>query len=232
MSGFKVEKAEKILGIKIKEAELFETAFTHRSYLNEHPKYKNPSNERLEFLGDAVLQHLSSEFLYKTYPGEPEGQLTNYRSAIVNTVSLAKEAKRLGYGELLLFSKGEEATGGRTREYILANTFEAVLGALYLHEGIEFCRKFTTKELFYKVESIIKEELYKDSKSKFQEIAQEKMGDTPVYKVMKFWGADHEKSFRVGVYINNELYGEGEGRSKQKAEQNAAVKALDKLLSV
>ena len=232
MSVFNYEQAEKTLGIKIKDKVLFETAFTHRSYLNEHPEYENPSNERLEFLGDAVLQHLSSEFLYRTYPNDPEGHLTNYRSAIVNTVSLAKEAGRLKYGELLLLSKGEEATGGRKREYILANTFEAVLGALYLQEGTKFCRGFVEKELFYKVETIIKDELYKDSKSKFQEKAQENLNLTPQYKVMDSWGADHEKSFRVGVFINDELYGEGEGMSKQKAEQNAAVKGLDRLLFV
>jgi len=232
MSGFDVEKTEEILGIKIKDKTLFETAFTHRSYLNEHPEYKNPSNERLEFLGDAVLQHLSSEYLYKNYPNEPEGRLTNFRSAVVNTVSLAKEAKRLGYGDLLLLSKGEEATGGRNREYILANTFEAALGALYIQEGTEFCREFVAKELFHKVDKIVDDELYRDSKSRFQENAQEKRGVTPIYKVVKAWGADHEKMFKVGVYINDELFGEGEGRSKQKAEQNAAIKGLDKLTSL
>jgi ribonuclease-3 len=158
--------------------------------------------------------------------------LTNFRSAVVNTVSLGKEAKKLGYGKLLLLSKGEEATGGRDREYILANTFEAVLGALYLQEGTDFCRGFVTEALFYKVEDIIKDELYKDSKSKFQEKAQESKGVTPIYKVAKSWGADHEKIFKVGVYINNELFGEGEGKSKQKAEQNAAIKGLDKLESL
>lgn len=232
MSEFNLKKAEKTLKIKIKDETLFETAFTHRSYLNEHPKYENPSNERLEFLGDAILQHLSSEYLFKAYPGDPEGHLTNYRSAVVNTVSLGQEAKRLRYGELLLLSKGEEATGGRNREYILANTFEAVLGALYLQEGLEHCKKFVEKELFYKVEHIIEDELYKDSKSKFQEQSQEAKGVTPVYKVLDAWGADHEKTFKVGVYLEDELFGEGEGGSKQKAEQKAAIKGLDRLTSV
>ena len=231
-AGFDAKKAEEVLRIKIKDERLFETAFTHRSYLNEHPKYRNPSNERLEFLGDAVLQHLSSEYLYKTYPDEPEGNLTNYRSAIVNTISLAKEAKRLGYGELLMLSKGEEATGGRNREYILANTFEAILGALYLHEGLEFCREFVSKELFYKIPQVVEKKLYQDSKSKLQEAAQEKLEVTPVYKVIESWGEDHNKTFKVGVYLNEELCGEGEGASKQKAEQNAAIQALDKLNSL
>ncbi len=229
--GFDLNKAEKILGIKINNTELFETAFTHRSYLNEHTDYKNPSNERLEFLGDAVLQLLSSEFLYKNYT-DPEGVLTNYRSAIVNTQSLAAEAGRLGYGELLYLSKGEEASGGREREYILANTFEAVLGAMYLDKGLDKCREFIEKELLYKMGDIISEQSYKDAKSKFQEKAQEKIGITPNYRVMNSWGPDHEKIFKVGVYLDDTLYGVGEGGSKQKAEQEAALKALDKLNAV
>lgn len=228
-STFDIKKLAKILKISIKDGNLFLCAFTHRSYLNEHPSYENPSNERLEFLGDAVLQLLSSEYLYESYPEKPEGDLTNYRSAIVNTHSLSQEAKRLEYGSLLLLSKGEESTGGREREYILANTFEAVLGALYLQDGLATCREFVKRELFHKVEDIVKNNLYKDAKSQFQELAQEKTGFTPSYEVLDSWGADHEKTFRVGVYLNNELYGEGEGPSKQKAEQEAAIEALDKL---
>lgn len=223
-----VKKIEKILGIKIKNLELFETAFTHRSFLNEHPNYTNPSNERLEFLGDAVLQLLSSEFLHNNFD-DPEGVLTNYRSAIVCTKSLAEEAHRLGYGEFLFLSKGEEATGGREREYILANTFEAVLGALYLAKGLDVCREFVEKELLYKVDKIIRTKSYKDAKSKFQEMAQEKKGITPEYRVLEAWGPDHEKTFKVGVYLKEEEFGVGEGRSKQKAEQKAAINALDNL---
>lgn len=225
----KIKEVEKVLGTKIKGTTLFTVAFTHRSYLNEHPKYKNPSNERLEFLGDAVLQLLSSEFLYNKYPESPEGDLTNYRAAIVCTKSLAKEAKRLGYGAFLLLSNGEEATGGRNREYILANTFEAVLGALYLEQGIEFCKEFVEKELLYKLEDIVKNKKYKDAKSDFQEMSQEKKSVTPVYKVLDSWGLDHEKTFKVGVFLENEEWGVGEGKSKQKAEQQAALNALDKL---
>ncbi len=225
---FKTSQVEDVLKIKISDIDLFETAFTHRSYLNEHPNYKHPSNERLEFLGDAVLQLISSEYLYSHF-NEPEGILTNYRSAIVCTKSLAQEAKRLGYGEFLYLSKGEEASGGRDREYILANTFEAVLGALYLAEGLDFCKKFVEKELLYKVDEIIETESYKDAKSRFQEKAQEMKGITPEYKVLEAWGPDHEKSFKVGVFLGDEMFGEGEGASKQKAEQKAAFSALDKL---
>ena len=225
---FSKEKAESVLNISIENVDLFETAFTHRSYLNEHPEYNHPSNERLEFLGDAVLQLLSSEFLHKNYD-KPEGVLTNYRSSIVCTKSLAHEAKRLNYGELLYLSRGEEASGGRARPYILANTFEAVLGAMYLDKGIEFCRDFVTKELFYKMNEIIESDTYKDAKSKFQELAQELKGVTPEYKVIEAWGADHEKTFKIGVYLKDDLYGVGEGSSKQKGEQQAAIDALDKL---
>lgn len=224
-----LKKIEEILKTKIDDEKLINTAFTHRSYLNEHPEYTNPSNERLEFLGDAVLQLLSSQFLFKQYPDHPEGDLTNFRAAIVCTQSLAQEAKRLGYGEFLLLSNGEEATGGRDREYILANTFEAVLGALFLLKGLDFCEKFVEEELFYKVKEMVDNELYKDAKSLFQEKAQEIMNTTPVYKVLESWGMDHEKMFKIGVYINENEYGIGEGRSKQKAEQSAAQKALDKL---
>ncbi|HLC93793.1 MAG TPA: ribonuclease III [Patescibacteria group bacterium] len=226
---FDSEKLSQTLKTPIKNTDLFITAFTHRSYLNEHPNYPNPSNERLEFLGDAVLQLLSSEYLYDKYKDSPEGDLTNFRAAIVCTPSLAEESKRLGYGQFLLLSNGEEANGGRDREYILANTFEAVLGALYTERGLKFCREFVQRELFYKVEEIVKKERYKDAKSKFQEISQEKYGLTPSYEVIESWGADHEKTFKVGVYLGKNLKGEGTGKSKQKAEQQAAVDALDKI---
>lgn len=229
--GFDSKKIEEILGIEIKDRSTFETAFTHRSYLNEHQDHENPSNERLEFLGDAVLQLISSEYLFNNYE-DPEGILTNYRSTIVCTDSLASEAKRLGFGELLLLSNGEEASGGRKRPYILANTFEAVLGALYLDQGIEKCKEFVVKELLYKIDEIIENEEYKDSKSMFQETAQEKTGITPNYKVIDSWGADHERTFKVGVYLNDKEYGIGEGRSKQKAEQEAAQEALDNINSL
>jgi ribonuclease-3 len=229
---FNSDKLEKILNLKIVDSNIFKVSFTHRSYLNEHIDYANPSNERLEFLGDAVLQLLSSEHLYNKFPESPEGDLTNYRSAIVCTDSLASEARRLGYGEFLLLSNGEEATGGRDRDYILANTFEAVLGAIYLQYGIEKCVEFLNKELFYKVSEIVENESYKDAKSKFQEEAQETYGVTPEYEVLDSWGLDHEKTFKVAVYLDNKKWGEGQGKSKQKAEQSAGTEALKKLLKI
>ncbi len=226
------KKLSKILGTKIKDDNLYVIAFTHRSFLNEHADYKNPSNERLEFLGDAVLQVVSSEFLFEHFQGSPEGDLTNFRAALVCTTSLAKEAKRLGYGDFLLLSNGEEATGGREREYILANTFEAVLGAMYLENGLDQCKKFVEKELLYKINEIIENESYKDAKSKFQELAQEKFGITPSYQIEDSWGQDHKKTFKVAVFLDKDKYGEGEGKSKQRAEQKAAKNGIDKLKSL
>ena len=227
---FDFKKIQENLKTELTNEELFRTAFTHRSYLNEHNNYQNPSNERLEFLGDAVLQLLSSDYLYKNYPNNPEGDLTNFRSAIVCTPSLAYEAKKLKYGENLLLSNGEEATGGREREYILANTFEAVLGALYTEKGLDFCREFLKENLFYKVADLVKNHEYKDAKSKFQEAAQDKFGITPEYKVMESWGPDHDKTFKVGAFLGAKQWGLGEGRSKQKAEQQAAETALEAIL--
>ncbi|MFH1899041.1 MAG: ribonuclease III [Patescibacteria group bacterium] len=228
---FNLKKIEEILQTKLTSEELFKTAFTHRSYLNEHPEYKNESNERLEFLGDSVLQLLSSEFLYNHYLKSPEGDLTNFRSSVVCTPSIGAEAKRLGYGDILFLSNGEETTGGRQREYILANTFEAVLGALYLDRGLDVCREFVNRELMYKIDQVVKNQEYKDAKSLFQEEAQEKTGVTPIYKIIDSWGPDHEKSFKVGVYLGDEQWGLGEGKSKQKAEQDAAEQALEKIHS-
>lgn len=229
---FDFKKVQEILGCELKNEELFRTAFTHRSYLNEHPTYKNPSNERLEFLGDAVLQLLSSEYLYSNYPTAPEGDMTNFRSSLVCTTSIGEEAKRLGYGDMLLLSNGEEATGGRQREYILANTFESVLGALYIEKGIDYCKEFVERELLHKIEDVIKNNEYKDAKSVFQEKAQDLKGITPNYEVIEAWGPDHDKMFKVGVFIGEEQWGEGEGKSKQKAEQEAAQNALDKISRV
>jgi len=229
---FEFNKVQEILKTKLDNENLFKIAFTHRSYLNEHPEYKNESNERLEFLGDAVLQLLSSEYLYKHYKNSPEGDLTNFRSSVVCTPSIASEAKRLGYGEMLLLSNGEESTGGREREYILANTFEAVLGALYTEKGLDSCREFVERELLYKVEDVINNEDYKDAKSLFQESAQDRYGVTPLYKIIDAWGPDHEKIFKVAVYLDKDFWGEGQGKSKQKAEQDAAEKALEKIHSI
>ena len=224
-----LENLNQELNFELTNEVLFQTAFTHRSYLNEHPKYELPSNERLEFLGDAVLQFLSSRFLYEKFSELPEGDLTNLRASIVKTSSLAQEARKIGFGKYLLLSKGEETTGGREREYLLANTFEAFLGALYLEKGIDVCNLFLEKNLFYKVEETIEKNTYKDPKTKFQEKIQEIKKTTPNYKILESWGSEHEKSFKVGAFVNGELFSEGLGSSKQKAEQDAAAKGLDKL---
>jgi len=222
-------KLNQELNLGLKNNELFLTAFTHRSYLNEHPTYQLPSNERLEFLGDAVLQFLSSEHLFQKYSNMPEGDLTNLRASIVKTQSLSEEAKKLNFGKYLLMSKGEEVTGGRDREYLLANTFESFLGALYLEKGVKVCEEFLDKNLFYKLELIIKEDAFKDFKTRFQEKIQELKKGTPTYKIIETTGLEHEKVFKVAVLVGNEEFALGEGSSKQRAEQDAAKKGLDKL---
>jgi len=223
-----LDKLEKNLKISIKDRDLFQTALTHRSYLNEHRNYKLPSNERLEFLGDAVLQFLTSEYLFREYPNSPEGDLTNFRAALVCTKSLAEEARHLDYGQHLLLAHGEEESGGRDREYILANTFEAILGAMYLDQPLKTCRKFLEKQLFPKLADIVKNREYKDDKSTFQELTQEDVGITPEYKVLEEWGPDHDKQFKIGVFLGSKKAGAGEGHSKQEAEQAAARNALEK----
>lgn len=215
--------------MKFKNENLLENAFVHRSYLNEHPRFELPSNERLEFLGDAVLEFLTSEHLYKTYDKEPEGRLTAYRSSLVKTETLAALAKDLDFGGKLKLSKGEDESGGRESEYLLADTFEAFVGALYLDQGTPACRKFLEENLFPKLEGIVKTKAYQDYKSLLQEIAQEKVNFTPVYKVLDEWGPDHDKIFKVGVFIKDKREGVGEGSSKQRAEVEAARSALERL---
>ena len=223
-------KLQQTIEIEFNNPELAENAFVHRSYLNEHPDFELGSNERLEFLGDAVLELLTSERLYHQYPERPEGDLTSFRAALVCTKSLAEEARRLGLGEHLYLSKGEEESGGRDREYILANTFEALLGAVYLdtNAGLRACRKFLETNLFYKIEEIVQNRKYKDAKSTFQEITQEEIGITPTYKVLDEWGPDHAKHFKMGVFLGNKQVGVGEGTSKQEGEEKAAKDALEK----
>lgn len=211
---------------QFKNQQLLDTALTHRSALNEHPDISPESNERLEFLGDAVLELIATEFLFKQYPSEQEGVLTAYRSALVKTTTLAEIAEQLGLGEKLFMSKGEEATGGRTNPALLANTMEAVIGALYLDQGIEITRTFITKTLLWKVDEIISKRLYKDPKSLLQEVVQAKGMATPNYEVISEEGPDHNKQFTVGVYIDSTLAGQGLGKSKQLAQQAAATEAL------
>ncbi len=214
---------------KFKNEELLENAFIHRSYLNENPSWKLGSNERLEFLGDAVLEFITSEHLYKTYDQEPEGRLTAYRSSLVKTETLATLARDLNFGEKLKLSKGEDDSGGRKSEYLLADTFEAFIGALYLDQGTPACRTFLEETLFPKLDKIVETKAYKDYKSLLQEIAQERKNFTPIYKVIDEQGPDHNKIFKVGVIIRGKQEGVGEGSSKQRAEVEAARSALENL---
>jgi len=218
---------EKKLGLNFGNKDLLTQAFTHRSYLNENPSFNLEHNERLEFLGDAVIELIVTEYLYKQYPEKPEGDLTNWRAALVNAKMLTSVAEELGFNDFLLLSRGEAKEGGKARAYILANTFEALLGALYLDSGYKPADEFIKKYLLKNLSNIIKDGSYKDSKSKFQEEAQERASVTPNYKVMKESGPDHEKSFVVGVFLGDELVAEGEGSSKQEAEEAAAKKAIE-----
>lgn len=219
---------ERELNLKFKNKETLRNAFIHRSYLNEHSEEELGNNERLEFLGDAVLSFIVSEYIYNKYPNHPEGDLTNFRASIVNAKVLSQIAQSLNLGEYLFLSRGEEATGGRSRQYLLANTFEALLGAIYLDQGMGEASKFVHKNLLPILADIVENQLYKDYKSKFQEIAQEQKGVTPVYRIIKEEGPDHEKEFTTGVYIGEELISQGVGRSKQQAEQEAARSGLAK----
>jgi len=215
------------LGFRFKNKDLLTQAFTHRSYLNENPGFKLEHNERLEFLGDAVIELIVTENLYKEYPEKTGGDLTNWRAALVNAKMMTSVAEDLGFNDFLLLSKGEAKEGGKARAYILANTFEALLGALYLDSGYKPCEEFIKKYLLGNLAEIIKDGSYKDAKSKFQEKSQEKVSVTPSYKVMRESGPDHDKKFIVGVYLGSELVAEGEGSSKQEAEEAAAELALD-----
>ncbi len=215
------------IGVDFEDHSLLQEALTHRSYLNESSDKNLYHNERLEFLGDAVLELVTTEFLYERYPERPEGELTSFRAALVRTESLALEAKQLNYGKYILMSRGEEATGGRDRQYILANTFESVLGAMYLDKGLDTCRIFLQRILLPKTQEIVEKRLDIDPKSKLQEIAQEQLKHTPSYELITEEGPDHDKVFTMAVVVDNFQFGQGKGKSKQEAEQNAANFALD-----
>lgn len=219
-------KFEKKIGIKFNKKDLLKQAFTHRSYINENPSLLIEHNERLEFLGDAVLELATTEYLYKKYPEKTEGEMTSLRAALVNAVMLFEVAKDLGVEDYLLLSKGEAKDIGKARQFILANTFEALLGAIYIDKNYKTIVSFLEKNLFPKIEKIIEKKLWIDAKSFFQEKAQDVAGITPTYKVIKEWGPDHAKNFLVGVYLNGDLIAEGEGDSKQDAEQSAALHGL------
>lgn len=214
------------IGYTFTNKALIEQAFTHRSYLNEHRELKREHNERLEFLGDAVLELVVTEFLYAKYPEKPEGELTAYRAALVNTVSISDAASKLGMNEFLLLSRGEAKDTGRARAIILANAFEALIGALYLDQGYIPARDFIAAQLFHKTDDVVAKRLWQDPKSRFQELVQEHQGVTPTYEVVGQSGPDHDRRFTVGAFIAREKIATGEGRSKQEAEQQAAEKAI------
>lgn len=217
---------ENRIGYAFKDKDLLRQAFTHRSYLNENRDKSKEHNERLEFLGDAVLELVITEFLYAKYPKKPEGDLTAYRAALVNTVSISDAASKLDMNSFLLLSKGEARDVGRARQIILANAFEALIGALYMDDGYEMAKQFIATQLFHKTDEVVEKRLWQDAKSRLQEVAQEKEGVTPSYDIVSQSGPDHDKHFLVGVFVSGERVATGEGKSKQEAEQVAAQKAL------
>lgn len=214
-----------MLGVSFGDKQLLEQAFVHRSYLNENPGFRLDHNERLEFLGDAVIELVVTEHLYKSYPN-PEGELTNFRAALVNFQMLGALALELDFNDYLLLSRGETQDTGRAREVILANAFEAVVGAMYLDAGYDAVKAFLERALLPKLPEITAAGKHRDAKSIFQEAAQERAKITPAYKVHAEWGPDHAKHFRMGIYLGEELVAEGEGASKQEAETAAAEEGL------
>jgi len=221
------KKLEKKLRLKFKKKDFLIQAFVHRSYLNENPKFHLSHNERLEFLGDAVIELVVTEYLFAKYPKKSEGVLTNWRAALVNAKMLSQISQELGFNDFLLLSRGETKELGKARQYILANTFESFVGGLYLDQGYKPCQKFLLKNLIKELPRIIEEQLFRDAKSLFQEEAQERTGITPTYRVLKEWGPDHARHFVLGVFLKDKLIAQGEGSSKQEAEVAAAKKALE-----
>ncbi|MBT5015894.1 ribonuclease III [Candidatus Peregrinibacteria bacterium] len=228
MNQDRFQSLEEKIGIKFKDSKTLETVFVHKSYINEISDQNVAHNERLEFLGDAVLELVVTEFLYKNYPND-EGDLTNWRSALVKGAHLAQVSKELDLGSYLILSHGEEKSGGRSKNYILANTFEALLGAIYLEHGYEVSHQFLDKFLLIYLDEILEKGLHIDAKSYFQEIVQEKEDITPVYKLIEEQGPDHSKEFVMAAYIGERKIAEGQGSSKQNAEQSAAENALKAL---
>lgn len=224
---FNTEEVEKILGVTFNDKALLKQAFVHRSFINENKGIGLEHNERLEFLGDAVLELVITHHLYDEYPDKTEGDMTSYRSALVNADTCAEVAEKLKFNDFLLLSRGEAKDTGRARAYILANTLESVIGAIYLDQGYEATKKFIDTHITPLTEEIVKKGLWIDAKSKFQERAQEITGLTPSYKTLKEVGPDHDKKFSIGVFLGAEQVAVGEGRSKQDAEQEAAKKGLE-----
>lgn len=217
---------EHIIGVTFNDKALLRQAFVHRSFINENKGSQSEHNERLEFLGDAVLELISTVYLYKKYPQSNEGELTAYRSSLVNAVNLADVAAKLQMEKFLLLSHGESKDKGKARQYILANTIEALIGAIYLDQGYEVTEKFLSKNVLYLIDDIVEKKAWIDAKSLFQEKAQEVDGVTPLYKVIREDGPDHDKSFTVGLFIRDKKIAQGEGKSKQEAEQEAAKEGV------
>lgn len=220
--------AEKI-NVVFNDISILRTACTHRSYLNENKGTGLEHNERLEFLGDAVLELVVTAFLFEKYPKKAEGELTSFRSALVNTVSLTKVAEHIDLNDFIFLSRGEAKDTGRARSIILANAVEAIIGAIYIDQGYETAKDFISKNLLdvISIEEIVKNKTWMDAKSRFQEKAQEKVGKTPFYKTLKEIGPDHDKQFTLGVFLGDVQIATGFGPSKQEAEQKAAEKALE-----
>jgi len=221
-----IKSLAKKIGVEFKNIELLQQAVTHRSYLNENRDYEQGHNERLEFLGDAVLELIVTQYLYNNFIN-PEGELTSWRSALVNGEMLAKIGQQIGVEKYLMMSRGEAKDKGRARQYLLANAMEAIIGAIYLDQGYDAAQKFVLKNVVVELKDILENKLYLDPKSYFQEKAQETNKVTPSYRVIKEWGPDHDKHFIVGVYLASELVAEGEGNSKQEAQREAARLGLE-----
>lgn len=223
----KLSELESNIGFKFKNKDLLLQALTHRSYLNENPKWHLDQNERLEFLGDAVLELVVTEYLYNNYPN-PEGELTNWRAALVNANILSQISNEFKLNDFVLLSRGEARDTGRARQYILANAIEALIGSIYLDQGYEPSKQFIARFVLKELATIIEKRLYRDPKSLFQEQAQDKAGITPTYEVIEEWGPDHARNFKIGVFLEKEMIGTGQGPSKQEAQQDAAKDALAK----
>jgi ribonuclease-3 len=221
-----LQMLQELLGVTFTDPTILLSAVTHRSYLNEHREATWEHNERLEFLGDAVLELVVTDYLFSKYPEKPEGELTAIRAALVNTNSLAAASEILGVNKYLLMSKGESKDEGRARQYILANVFESCIGAMYLDQGYDTAKKFIGDRLFGNTEDIVRQRLWQDAKSRFQELSQEHASITPTYDTLSQDGPDHDRIFTVGVFLRHEKVGEGKGRSKQEAEQQAAQAAI------
>lgn len=221
-----ISELEEKLSLKFHSIDILRQALTHRSYLNENPGAGIQHNERLEFLGDAVLELIVTEVLYAKYPEKQEGEMTSLRAALVNSKMLSEVGGDIELNDYMLLSRGEAKDTGRARQYIVANALEALIGAVHLDQGFDVAKKFVETHVFAHLDDVLSRKLYKDPKSLFQEESQERVGVTPQYQVVREWGPDHDKHFVVGVYLGSELVGEGEGPSKQSAQEEAARAAL------